>query len=356
RPLGENIKVAGAAINALGAADDPSALAALTGLRDRIEHRGLRKQLDAALRDAGERLGLTPEQVAERGVPAHGLAPDGSVTRTLGAHTARLAIEDAATVRITFTGPARTAAAPAELKALARQVRGTLASERRRVEELMSAGRTWTFAEWRAHYRDHPVTGAVARGLIWEFQGTDGVWRALAPGAAPETSSHVRLWHPVRATVDEIRGWREHFADARQPFEQAFREIYLLTPAEEETGAYSNRFAGHTVRRDLLYALLKEGGWHAYDGGDGEARGEFADGAWRACFFYDRTSEHASTDQVRFEHRDGRRWREASLTEVPPAVFSEAMRDIDRFVAAAASTASTAADRVTDPSVRRTTR
>ncbi|MEV5829541.1 DUF4132 domain-containing protein [Spirillospora sp. NPDC052242] len=361
-PLMENQKIAGAAINALGAVDDPGGLAALTALRARIRHRGLRKQLDAALAAAGERLGLTPEQVVERGVPSHGLGPDGSVTRTLGGCTARLAIEDAATVRITFTGPdgrtARTAPAVvkdqfadglAELKALAKEVRGTLANERRRVEALLSAGRTWPFAEWCAHYRDHPVTGAVARSLIWEFQGTDGVWRAVPPGAAPERSAHVRLWHPVRATADEVRGWREHVAagGVRQPFKQAFREIYLLTPAEEGTGTYSNRYAGHIVRYQRLYALLKERGWHSnhlgpYDGGgDGEARGEFADGTWRACYFHDLVSvagyeaEHASTDQVRFERRDGRHWREAPLAEVPPAVFSEAMRDVDLFVAVA---------------------
>ncbi|GGV08549.1 hypothetical protein GCM10010182_30000 [Actinomadura cremea] len=361
-PLVECLKVAGAAINALGAVDGPAGLGALTGLRGRIRHRGLRKQVDAAFQAAGERLGLSPEQVVERGIPAHGLEPDGTVTRTLGAHTARLAVEDAATVRITFTGPdgraTRTAPAAvrdgfaaglAELKALAKEVRGTLANERRRVEGLMSAGRTWPFGEWRAHYRDHPVTGAVARGLIWEFQGTDGVWRALAPGtspAAPERRSHVRLWHPVRATVDEVRAWREHVTGtSRQPFKQAFRETYLLTPAEEETGTYSDRYAGHIVRYDRLYALLRERGWQAnhlgpYEGGrNGEARGEFAGGRWRACHFHDlvtragHLAEHASTDQVRFEVRDGRHWREASLAEVPPVVFSEAMRDVDLFVA-----------------------
>ncbi|WP_176611302.1 DUF4132 domain-containing protein [Actinomadura sp. WMMB 499] len=352
-PLAECLKVAGAAVNALGAADGPAGLEALTGLRGRIGHRGLRKQIDAALRTAGQRLGLTPDQAAERGVPAHGLGPDGSTARALGAHTARLAVEDAATVRITFTGPdgraSRTApvavrdgfaAELAELKALAKEVRGTLANERRRVEGLLSAGRTWTFGEWRAHYRDHPVTGAVVRGLIWEFQGTDGVWRALAPGAIPEEPAHVRLWHPVRATVDEVRAWREHVtaAGVRQPFKQAFREVYLLTPAEEGTGTYSNRFAGHIVQYDRLYALIRERGWQAnylgpFDGGDGEARGEFAGGRWRACCFHDRAGAgHAATDQVRFERRDGRHWREASLAEVPPAVFSEAMRDVDLFV------------------------
>ncbi|MES9541983.1 DUF4132 domain-containing protein [Actinomadura sp. NPDC000600] len=358
-----DLKVAGAAINALGAIDDPRALEALWRLRAPIRDRALRKQLDTALQAAAERQGITRAQLVERTVPAHGLGPDGAVERTLGGHRARVAVEGAATVRMTFTGAdgraSRTAPAavkdgfPEELrrlKALAKEVRATLSSERARVEGLMSEDRVWPYAEWCEHYRDHPITGAVVRGLIWEFQGEDGVWRASLPvgsGAAGGGAARVRLWHPIRAAVDEVRAWRERVVEEeiRQPFKQAFREIYLLTPAEEETATYSNRYAAHIVHYRRLYALFKERGWQAnflgpHDGGyNGEARGEFGGGEWRACFYHepvddggDWTVEHAATDQVRFERRHGRRWCEAPLADVPPLVFSEAMRDVDLFV------------------------
>ncbi|WP_227026128.1 DUF4132 domain-containing protein [Streptomyces fodineus] len=362
REVIEDLKLAGATINALAEVDDPAALEALWLLRSRIRQRALRKQLGTALVTAAARQGITAGQLVERSVPAHGLAPDGSLERTLGGYRARLAIEDALTVRLTFTGPdgrtSRTAPAPvkdgfpgelAELKALAKSVRGTLSGERARVEGLMSAGREWPYDEWRRHYRDHPVTGVLVRGLIWEFQGADGAWRAAAPAAEPSGAPRrVRLWHPVRATVDEVGTWRARILaeGLRQPFKQAFREIYLLTAAEEETGVYSNRFAAHIVHYRCLYALFKERGWQAdflgrYDGGyDGRARAEFGDGEWRACFHHEPAEEddrdyvprYAATDQVRFERRDGRRWREVRLAEVPPLVFSEAMRDVDLFV------------------------
>ncbi len=373
-----DLKLAGAAINALGASDDPAAMEALSGLRARIKDRALRKQVDTAHRAAAERQGITPQQLVERGVPDHGLAPDGTLERDLGGgYTARLAVEDAATVRITFVHPggreSRTAPAavkdqfPDQLrafKALAKEIRATLAAERARVEALLSTGRSWPWEEWRRYYRDQPITGVVVRGLIVEVRDTaaegdtsgdgggdgDG-WRAVAPGAEPGGSpARVRLWHPVRAAAAEIGAWRERIvADRlRQPFKQAFREIYRLTPAEEETAAYSNRYAAHIVDYARLYALFKERGWQAnylgrYDGGyDGIGRGEFDDGRWRACFHHEPAAdddgvggapEHAATDQVRFERRDGRRWREASPAEVPPLVLSEAMRDIDLFVA-----------------------
>lgn len=362
RDVTEDVKLAGAAINALAEVDDPDALEALWRLHSRIRHRALRKQLDTALVTAAARQGITPAQLVERSVPAHGLAPDGSLERELGGYRARVAIEDALTVRLTFTGPdgrtSRTAPAAVkdafpdalvELKALAKSVRGTLSGERARVEALMSAGREWPYDAWRRHYRDHPVTGVLVRGLIWEFQGADGVWRAAAPAAEPSGAPRrVRLWHPVRASQDEVGAWRARVLaeGLRQPFKQAFREIYLLTAAEEETGVYSNRFAAHIVHYRRLYALFKERGWQAnflgrYDGGyDGLARAEFGDGEWRACFHHEPAEgddrhyapEYAATDQVRFERRDGRRWREVRLDEVPPLVFSEAMRDVDLFV------------------------
>ncbi|MEU8307025.1 DUF4132 domain-containing protein [Actinomadura sp. NPDC048955] len=359
RDLYEGPKLAGAAINALGAIDDPGALEALWRLRAPVRNRALRKQLDTALEAAAGRQGITRAQLVERTVPAHGLGPDGSVEQAAGEHTVRVAVEDAATVRITFTGAdgraSRTAPAavkdgfPDELrrmKALAKEVRATLSSERARVEGLMSQDRVWPYAEWCEHYRDHPVTGAIVRGLIWEFQGEDGLWHASL-GAPAGDAAHVRLWHPIRAALDDVRAWRERVVDeqVRQPFKQAFREIYLLTPAEADTVTYSNRYAAHIVHYRRLYALFKERGWQAnflgrHDGGyNGEARGEFGGGEWRACFYHEPvddedgwTFEHAATDQVRFERGHGRRWREAPLADVPPPVFSEAMRDVDLFV------------------------
>ena len=48
----------------------------------------------------------------------------------------------------------------------------------------------------------------------------------------------VTVWHPINEPVDEIRAWRTLLLErrVRQPFKQAFREIYVLTPAELETG------------------------------------------------------------------------------------------------------------------------
>jgi uncharacterized protein DUF4132 len=163
------------------------------------------------------------------------------------------------------------------------------------------------------------------------------------PGVA-----RVRVWHPLDASTEEIVGWRSLLAEQRirQPFKQAHREIYLPAPAERETRVYSNRFAAHIVRYDQVYALAKQRGWAIralgpFDNDGGEQWRDFPAHGIRASFWMETADEDpfgpiarlAATDQVRFS-RVGER-DPLSLDEIPPRVFSEAMRDVDLFVGVA---------------------
>ncbi|TLP54500.1 hypothetical protein [Microbispora triticiradicis] len=92
-------------------------------------------------------------------------------------------------------------------------------------------------------------------------------------------------------------------------------------------------------------------------GYDAEAKKELAEGAWRVRFRYETAAVDAghevilaATDQVRFDRREGRAFRQVDLAEVPPLVFSEAMRDVDLFVAVTSiATDPEWADRGEDP-------
>ncbi|MDL4770853.1 DUF4132 domain-containing protein [Actinomadura xylanilytica] len=242
---------------------------------------------------------------------------------------------------------------------LVRHVTAALNRERAAFEAMLPAGHRWPLARWRDEILAHPLSAAVACGLVWEVETgegatltglpardgdgwalttVDGTRVALAGGAT------ARLWHPVDAGSDEVRAWRAALgADpARQPFDQVFRSVHLIAPAERETRSYSNRFAAHLLSEPALGPLVRAGRWAWTSDGRAESwierdelSGAFADGGWQARFYVDEIEDgHFATDQVRFYRREDADWHHVDLETVPPRVFSDAMRDVETWVAA----------------------
>ncbi|RCV58171.1 DUF4132 domain-containing protein [Marinitenerispora sediminis] len=382
-------RLATAAVAALGARGDEAAVAGLARVRAKVVKKTVAGAVDRALDTCAERLGLTRWELVERTVPDFGFGPDARREDVLGEHTAILRLDSDGGPVLTFRGSAgrelksvpkavREAHADrlVELRAELKELKSTLPAERFRIETALAEGRMWYLADWRRYYLEHPLTGWFARALIWEVSTDagatwrDGVpepdgghWRLVGPEGAEvfrtdgESAAppQVRLWHPIRATPDRVHAWREHFLAARlrQPVKQAYREIYLLTPAEEETRTYSNRYAAHILRYPQAKALLAGRGWSGltlgyWDGGfDGSAERVYHDAAsgtdWAAaCYLelaehpdddYTRVS-YCSSDQVRIG-RAGVVDDEGDLRDVPALVFSEVMRDMDLAVGVA---------------------
>jgi hypothetical protein len=190
------------------------------------------------------------------------------------------------------------------------------------LESLLATSRRWPIETWAARWGVSPV----AEALVWS--SADGeVW----------------LWHPVDGD-----GPDDHVGE--QPFEQVSRAVYRVGPEDGER--FTERFAGRSLDHRRLMMLCKQRGWvtHAAGHWDPEAGGsaqlDLDDGRWRATFFVDvlgdghpsLTAEHCVSDQVhvcRYDP-DANAWELARLREVPPRVFSEAMRDVEHFVTAAA--------------------
>jgi len=361
-------KVPNACVVSLGRIGTAEAVAALQQLQASTTHNGFRKRIAAALTVAANASGLIPGLLAERMVPTGGLGEDGTVDIVAGALTARASVDDDLKVRIQWAAAGGWAAKPlpdavkADVQAVRRQVkelRDTLGAERRRVEGLFATDRSWDVADWRRCYLDHPVTGRLARRLIWRIVDEAGATVTGVPtatgtlrtldgeGPLPATGT-AALWHPATASTDEVGAWRSWLLDhqVRQPFKQAFREVYLLTPAERQTRTYSNRFAAHVLHYQQVYALFKQRGWLAnylgpYDGGyHGRARHEFPEAGLTAAFEHVQVDAEAvqyrvelcSTDRVWFFRTADRAKQAVPLEQVPPLVLSEALRDVDLFI------------------------
>ncbi|GAA3552550.1 hypothetical protein GCM10022419_036120 [Nonomuraea rosea] len=364
-------KLATAAVNALARRGGLDTVGPLARIPVKVRRRSVVDGVAEALDAVAAAAGLSREQLLDRTVPSFGLDAGGVREEKIGGHLVRLHADGPA---LSFVNPAGRAvkSAPqairkdpalAELKATLKELKQMLPAERFRLERALIEERRWDWAQVTELFLDHPVTGRYARSLIWQmgqgFAGlpvrTEAGWELAGPQgvrARPGPSSPIRLWHPIREPVEDVRAWRDHLLElgVRQPYKQAFREIYLLTPAEEHTRTLSNRFAGHVLRYGQAKALLNQRGWRDLSighwdyecGGDqGEAVkelsgwevrwgmhvvGEPGDDGWG-------TASYCGSEAVRFRRAGSR--EDAPLTEVPPLVLSEVLRDADLAVGVA---------------------
>ncbi|WP_147425401.1 DUF4132 domain-containing protein [Bailinhaonella thermotolerans] len=368
--------LANAAVAVLAGHGGMAAVAQLARVRARVRRRSLLATVARALAAVGAREGLSPDQLLERTVPSFGLGPGGVRREPAGDHMIELALDEPGpALRFLDADGKVLRNAPkalrenhgdllADLKTALKELRGTLATERARIEDALVLGREWTWAEAREHYLDHPVTSHLARRLIWQVDGRgaglpeprDGGWELVAADGArlrPADGATARLWHPLTATDEEVRAWRDHLMETawRQPFKQAFREVYPLTPAERESGTFSRRFAGHVLRYGQAKALLDGRGWTGvslghWDAAGGSGRCEavlrrgsllaelpmwIPEEAWDDAD-HDRPAQVCVIGEVRFYRRRGEGWLERPLERVPELMFSETMRDIDLAV------------------------
>jgi hypothetical protein len=348
----------------------PGSLTALQGLQRSVRHGSLLREINKAIDALANAQNVSRSELLETAVERHDLDGHGRREIPVGDWLAAVQVSGSGEVETTWIDPHGTvkaslpkpvkdanAAEAKEASTAVKAIRDTIAAERVRLDRIFTENRTWPLAEWRSRYLEHPITGTLARSLIWRFGTVVGM-----PGAEGSTATDARgeprqipddavvaLWHPIEASDEDIRAWRERLMSERlgQPLKQAFRELYVVTPAELETRTYSNRFAGHVIRQVQARALMKGRGWTPVavawwdDGIDvGVARRTLDAHGVRVEFFYDPITDiqpttsdlygYCTTDQVRF-FRAGTDLA-MDVADVPPVAFTEIMRDVDLFV------------------------
>jgi hypothetical protein len=167
------------------------------------------------------------------------------------------------------------------------------------------------------------------------------------PLVAPFTIAHVYDLFAAR----QLSGWQRRIASEQrvQPFKQAFRELYVLTPAEEAAGCDSLRFAGHRVRGAVAARLLGQRGWQTSRDDSGLCSRYDAPSGLNACFEFEGVGHYMGeqgidpleSGSIRFLRGEivSRLFRglppPLPLKEVPPILFSETFRDADLVVSVA---------------------
>jgi hypothetical protein len=232
-----------------------------------------------------------------------------------------------------------------------RQLERQAARMRAALELAMVREETFTAGEL-ARLIGHPLLAPPLGQLVFVtpeglsyVAGAGATLRALATGAALAPEAALRIAHPHDLLMSGAwSAWqRECFVAERiQPFKQVFRELYPLTTAERDgaSDAVSRRYAGQQIQPQQAMALLATRGW-VTNAGEGQAARTFHErGITVAVEFLSGGGTAAAVEGLTIEGvlfwRAGAMWaKPVPLAEVPPVLFSEAMRDLDLVVSVA---------------------
>ncbi|MFD0560204.1 uncharacterized protein DUF4132 [Stackebrandtia endophytica] len=385
-------KIANAAVLALSRMEGEHSLGQLARLSSSVKFKGTLNQINTAMEAKATALGVTRDEIEEMAVPAYGLTEVGRQVVPLGDCRAEITVDTEAALSWFNESGKQTKAPPAavkrdhpdrikELKAGVKDVNKMMTAQIERLDRQFLLRRQWRGDVWRQRYAAHPLLATLTRRLLWRVDDrvcgyADGRWRDLSDACVDiPDSARIQLWHPIGEEVASIVAWREWLErhQIRQPFKQAHREVYLLTAAEENTGTYSNRFAAHILRQHQFHALAAARGWRnrlrlMVDDSYEPPYKELPAWGLRAEFWVEGigddygadTTDSGSylrlvTDQVRFYRAEAEanyghasgggygRYRggggEADepipLSQIPPLVLSEVLRDVDLFVGVA---------------------
>lgn len=280
---------------------------------------------------------------------------DGPVSVTQGDVTVTLAVDSEGVPDVTVQrGGKHLKAVPTalrkqpEVKALTDRkaaLKRQTSRVRRSLEDAMVRQDTFTDADFSALSR-HPVVSPMLEMVIWTDEAGSTLRRHRgrwvdATGEVANPMGVVRIAHPVDllGTGNWI-DWQDKFFDdaERQPFKQAFRELYVLTEAEAVDSPRSRRWAGHQLQSRQAQGLFAARGWlsdrdagvvaKVFHHADLVARVSFVDG-WGTPA----EVELPTIDAVFFTKRNEH--LALPLDSIPPVLFSETMRDLDLVVSVA---------------------
>lgn len=230
------------------------------------------------------------------------------------------------------------------LKAQQTQLKEQIARFCHTLEAMMRSGETLALDDLKPLLK-MPAVRLLLEQLIVQADDTVLGWLDSATltvtdleGRQHIAEKNLRIAHPFHLfTAGQLSAWQKEVITHRrvQPFKQAFRELYLLTPAERDTGLWSNRFAGHRLKGKVAARLLQVRNWSTSSVEDiyyeSKEHGIYAQFNFLDTGHYLSETEHFTFDTIAF-YRDQ---KAIPLEQVPPLLFSEVMRDADLLVSVA---------------------
>lgn len=268
--------------------------------------------------------------------------------------TAHLQIEDDADVEIIVTKDGkRLKNIPTALKKNTQVI--ALQEARKELKEQYKRARpaleqameleTVFHAEELINLLKHPILAPLLQKLVFKSDVYIGMLTAeglsLLSGdiISLTPTATLKIAHPYHLLESgQWRQWQAYMFEhkIKQPFKQVLRELYVIN--EDEKGQKrSLRYAGHQVNPSQTVALLKTRGWQiSYDEGPRKVyykENIVASLYAQADWFTPAEIEAPAIEGVYFYNR--LTGKSIVLDDIPAAIFSEIMRDIDLIVSVA---------------------
>ncbi|MFN8672724.1 MAG: DUF4132 domain-containing protein [Candidatus Sericytochromatia bacterium] len=365
-----NEKLANACVTSLKNNKNNLSLALLSKLKYATDNSKAKKFITKALEEEAKKRNISVDDIEDISVQDFSLK-DGKITFEIEENKIILEVKSFNNIELTYLdennkilkNPPNKIKNEAkdklkEIKNLIKEIEKTFTTQKDRIETFYLKDRVFSFDKWRELFLENETLKPIINNLIWEFKISDkeiknifikdNIFVDNNNNKIDFNPIEVRLWHPLNSEINEILLWRNFISnnEIKQPFKQAFREVYLITDAELKTKDYSNRFSAHILKQHQFSALAKLKDWNysllgAYDDGRSNEVAYKKLVKWNInaefwineVYAEDSMSDsgiwnYISTDQVRFTKNN----LKLDLENIPKIVFSEIMREVDLFV------------------------
>lgn len=332
-------------------------LGALLKLKSRNKYPVFLEELEKVIPWAVRYSKLNPNDVEDYFISDYGLV-GGIIEREFGEYKSKLKINEYDDIEVVWTKSENILKSEPSVvktnfgnelkvwKSTINDIKKEFSGQKLRFENFWKKKKSWDSEIWKKYFFDHQLLSFITRKLIWKFDNNgeakigyflNGQFVDFQNNQIQNIeNTTVTLWHPAISKVEEVQAWRNFMLsnEIKQPFKQAYREVYIVTGAEINTSTFSNRFNNHVIRHHKFVALAQQRLWryshsNLYSGGENPSI-TYPDFNIKCTFDIESDYDFATTGQLHF--RDTEKNVALKMEDIPTIIFSETMRDADLFV------------------------
>jgi hypothetical protein len=279
--------------------DSASATQVVLSIANRFRTKGIQEEAMRLCQMLAERKGWTFDELADRTIPTCGLDEQGIMELDYGSRTFTVRLSAEMAIEITNQNGKTIASLPdanqsddaekaraakATLSVSRKELKSVLAMQKDRLYEALCTQRSWLFAEWQTHLRQHPLVGRFCQRLVWSVcmeEKSITSFRPMADGSLTDNQDDevkvkddaiIRLAHEQTLEAKDGAAWIQHFADYKvEPLFQQFGKQTFALPTEQRQQTEITQFRGHILKAFSLRNRLTRFGY---------TRGAAQDGGW----------------------------------------------------------------------------